>query len=192
MLLLYSIDVIEHYDFCIMDPTRSCSENLRCLATDEDIDNAVNYAYKRVCEDNGYKYIQFEDGFDCVHTEETCLRDTRYPSTADEKYLEWNYDHKCVVAMEKFRDYCEAAGNLRYDDRGGTCHVTHDSCKSWGADFTGSDCDIPLGQKIGEATIGTTTVRSIKNNPANLAAMSPLGATLVASGALGDDISFSC
>ena len=65
--------------------------------------------------------------------------------------------------MEEYKKYCEGIGNLRYDSNNGTCHVTPSSCKSWGADWTGNDCELDDGQKFGEAVVGTTTVRSIKN-----------------------------
>lgn len=177
ILILYSIDTIEHYAFCIVDHKRICSENNRCLATDEDIDNAINYAYKRVCEDRGYTYIQFADGFDCVHTRETCLRDTRYPSTDTNKYLEWNMDNKCVIGMEAFRNYCHTSNNgkLRYDDRRGTCHVTPQSCSDWGADWTGDDCHVPWDQKVTEAVVGQTATRWMKAQGLDLTAMASMG-----------------
>jgi hypothetical protein len=147
---------------CLFDSKRTCTEKAKCEATEKDIGAALAYTNKTMCENRGYVFEQFPDGtFDCSHTKQTCLRDSE---DADKPYLEWNTKiNKCIYGMEEFKKYCNGIDKLRYDKNIGTCHVTENSCKSWGADWTANDCELNDGQAFGEAVVGTTMVRSIKN-----------------------------
>lgn len=75
--------------------TKNTSKNIehfKKIAKDEDIKQATKYAYKKMCQNNGYVWIN-DDGyvFDCKHSKETCLRDSVYPTkkNASSSYYEW-------------------------------------------------------------------------------------------------------
>jgi hypothetical protein len=156
---------IEHYvgeygaDYC-KHGGRICTKDSKCIATEEDVTNAMHHAYRQLCERDGHKYERIsDDSYDCVHTRETCLRDSTYPETDDKKYLHWSYDNKCMKGIPMLKEYCKHPH--RYDERDGRCYITKASCDAWGADYKNNDCVITGAQKFGEAVFGTTVVRSI-------------------------------
>lgn len=63
------------------------------METELDKKRAVKYAMKKMCEKQGYQWIQGGDEFvyDCKHTRDTCLRESVFPTKkdADPKYYEW-------------------------------------------------------------------------------------------------------
>lgn len=79
--------------FLMYKPTKETyTGNLR-VENDKDKKLALKYALKKVCEKRGYKWIEGGDEFtyDCKHTEETCKRDSVYPTKegAIPQYFEW-------------------------------------------------------------------------------------------------------
>lgn len=63
------------------------------IATDLDHKRAVKYAMQKMCEKGGYAWIQGADEFtyDCKHTQQTCMRESVYPTQKDAvpQYYEW-------------------------------------------------------------------------------------------------------
>lgn len=83
-------------------------EHLLTVATENDELRAQKHALKKMCEENGYTWTQYENEFayDCKHTKETCLGDSVYPTKSDDipKYYEWrdsqSPDYKEVIRLE--------------------------------------------------------------------------------------------
>jgi hypothetical protein len=63
------------------------------VATPIDIKRAYKYALKKMCDAGGYTWVEQADEFtyDCKHTQDTCERDSVYPTLTDTtpKYYEW-------------------------------------------------------------------------------------------------------
>ena len=63
------------------------------VASPIDHKRAIKYAMKKMCEEGKYKWIegQSEFSYDCIHTKDTCLKESKYPTNKnnDSIYLEW-------------------------------------------------------------------------------------------------------
>jgi hypothetical protein len=159
--------LIEGFDDTCYYNGRICTPEKKCKATKEDIQHAQKYAIGRLCKEGGFSYIDGgEVKYDCKHTELTCNRDSSFPSTKEKTYLEWNVPKgACISGMEANRVFCKLGNfdKLKYDTDYGKCYVTPEHCHSFGADWTGNDCEIPKGQAFGEKMTGTTMVRALKH-----------------------------
>lgn len=103
--------------------------------------------------------------YDCLHTRETCLRDSVYPTLEDKppKYYEWRAEpgnDRCIIGNEAFRDMCEKEG-LTYDPETGKCRTNRPYCMSKGLPFCNGDCFVPPMQWLWEQIVGTTLARTM-------------------------------
>jgi hypothetical protein len=143
---------------------RNCSKTALCEASQVQINDAYTYANEKMCTNRGYDYVKSKDNnYYCVHNKKTCDRDSL--DREKDTYLEWNIPiNKCILGMSEFKEYCnKTCPKCTYDSGYGTCSVNEDSCKKFGADFKDGECVINAGQKFGEAALGTTMVRGLKN-----------------------------
>jgi hypothetical protein len=137
------------------------------IATQLDEDRATKAAFKHFCKKKGYTWIDgsSELNWDCVHTRQTCLKDSIYPTLADKdpQYYEWRAEpnnQRCIIGNEGFRDFCEKEG-LTYDTETGICKTNLKYCNSKGLPFCNGDCFIPPLQWLSEQVLGTTLGRTL-------------------------------
>lgn len=124
-------------------------------ATEEQIEDANNYAMKRMYLDRGFGFNDIKQ--EPEHTQESCAKISRYPSTQDGDYLEWR-DGKCVYGPESLREFCEQSG-LNYDASKGRCIITHSYCQKKGVKFNGTDCVDDTG--VSSFLLGNTVTKGI-------------------------------
>lgn len=115
------------------------------VATETDQLRAQKYALKKMCEENGYSWKQFDDEFsyDCKHTEKSCLGDSVYPTKPDEtpRYYEWrdreSPEYKEVVRLGSsssiLSSQIEASGDIQTGIGGdnGMCIMGLEDYRKW-------------------------------------------------------------
>lgn len=116
-----------------------------------------------VCiNNNGIVY----DNDKCTLSESDCNKNYNWPLGENDVYSEFRKD-RCVVADPTLRLTCNDAG-LDYDHETGICIIDEGYCKSKGADWKFDskiqqyDCNVNIGQDIGEFILGTTITRGLK------------------------------
>jgi|GWRWMinimDraft_5_1066013.scaffolds.fasta_scaffold06545_1 hypothetical protein len=155
------------------------------IATDRDILLATKEAFRKRCVNNGYIWKESGDvktstatnqpsvlssgtdefRYDCLHTRETCLKNSIYPTYAEDppSYYEWRSEpgnDRCVIGNEGFRDFCEKEG-LTYEPETGNCKTNKQYCFNKGLPFCNGDCYVPPGQWLSEQIFGTTLGRTL-------------------------------
>lgn len=137
------------------------------VATERDIKLAQKNVLQKICIDKGYNWKEGGDEFsyDCLHTKQTCLRDSIYPTYADKAptYYEWRSEpnnDRCIIGNEAFREFCEKEG-LTYSPDSGKCKTNKKYCSSKGLPYCNGDCYIPPLQWVSEQVFGTTLGRTI-------------------------------
>lgn len=120
---------------------------------------AVNF----VCtNNNGMVY----DNDKCTLNESDCNKSYSWPMKENETYAEF-VNGKCILADPTMKLTCHDAG-LEYDVNTGICVIDEGYCKSKGADWKFDkkiqqyDCNVNVGQEIGEFILGTTITRGLK------------------------------
>lgn len=164
IILLLIILYITFYNFLLPQSTEQYTQD---VATDRDLKLATKDALRKRCIKGGYTWKEGGDEFsyDCLHTRTTCLRDSVYPTYADEppKYYEWRAEpgnDRCIIGNEGFREFCEKEG-LAYEPETGKCKTTRPYCLSKGLPFCNGDCYVPPVQWLSEQIFGTTLGRTI-------------------------------
>lgn len=114
------------------------------VATAEDMSRAYSYAMEQMCNDRSYKFIPNSDGGVCVHTYQTCMRDSK--ETGDDydlQYTEWRGNredvNRCVYAYSGYKQRCEDDG-LTYDEDLGRCKTNKRYCECKGLEYKNGDC----------------------------------------------------
>ena len=164
----------------------NCGIKGLCSPCQEDFDRAYIYALQKMCTNRGYvwKYSKGMSGrtrgyvWDCLHTEQTCrkesIRTLIHPEkdqnyqTAD-KYFEWDeVAKKCLFTSPYLRNICEGQDRYWYDCRGSVrgvkkCHISETYCNMYGQDgFRDGGCYVPTGQLIAENIFGETSIRAAR------------------------------
>jgi hypothetical protein len=150
------------------------------IATDRDVNLAIKELYRKRCLNKGYVWKDSGDvknqsnvlssgtdefTYDCLHNRDTCLRDSVYPTYADEvpKYYEWRAEpgnDRCIIGNEGFREFCEKEG-LTYNAETGQCKTNRPYCFNKGLPFCNGDCFVPPIQWVSEQIFGTTLGRTV-------------------------------
>ena len=175
------------YNIICANPKRlkacNCGVKGLCSPCQEDFDRAHIYALQNMCTNRGYiwKYSAGARGrtrgyvWDCLHTRETCIKESlkvlRHPDldtewkTAD-KYYEWDdVAGVCTYGNPYIRNMCEGQNRFWYDARGSVkgglkCHMTQDYCNKYAQDgFKDHDCFVYFGQLAAENLFNTIGVR---------------------------------
>lgn len=139
----------------------SYSESFTIMNT-EDQKNALKYANNKLCKEQGALFLDNgNDGYECVHTEESCLKGSVYPTREGmaPSYYEWRKNGTadannlgvsakndrgvaggvCIMGNEMYRSFCES-NKLKYNPVDGTCKTTKQYCKDRLLYFKDGDC----------------------------------------------------
>ena len=109
-------------------------------ATIEDIQKGLTYSLYRKCINNGYYgNLTSDTSFDCEHTRDTCLRDSKEDNPFN--YYIWK-DETCQIGNLNFKKFCKKE-NLDYTEDG-ECKTNKKYCESKKEKWNGSDCEIIL------------------------------------------------
>ena len=169
----------------------NCGVKGLCSPCPEDFDKAHIYALQNMCTNRGYvwKYTSGKKGrtrgyvWDCLHTEQTCKKETlkilKHPdndksySTVD-KYFEWDDTAgSCIAASPYLRNICEGENRFWYDARGNIrndnkCHISPEYCTKYAQDpYKEHDCNVYFGQLVAENLQTTSGVRCARINCGN-------------------------
>lgn len=118
------------------------------VAGPEEYKKASQFALEMLCHRKGYEVEKHnlddqskELGFRCKHTEQSCKRDSRFPSTSKNPYTIWdNIINECKYGLEEYRNFCYKQDKLlKYDIDTETCKTTRIYCMSKLEKFDG-DC----------------------------------------------------
>jgi hypothetical protein len=183
MLRILLIIIILYFFFFSQQIESYTAQN---IATDRDHNLAIKEAFRKRCINKGYIWKESGDiknptgqnqpgvlssggidefTYDCLHSRETCLRDSVYPTYEDQapQYYEWRAEpgnDRCIIGNEGFREFCEKEG-LTYDPETGKCKTNGKYCMNKGLPFCNGDCFIPPLQWINEQIFGVTLARTI-------------------------------
>jgi hypothetical protein len=180
-------DNAREYNVICANPRRLqacfCGVKGLCSPCQEDFDKAHIYALQNMCTNRGYiwKYSSGARGktrgyvWDCLHTKETCIKESlkvlRHPENDPEyktsdKYYEWDDSAGvCTYGNPYIRNMCEGENRFWYDARGAVkgglkCHMTQDYCNKYAQDgFKNHDCFVYFGQMVAENAFNTIGVR---------------------------------
>jgi hypothetical protein len=118
------------------------------VAGPDEFKKASQFALEMLCSRKGYQVDKYdldeqskELGFRCKHTEQTCKRDSRFPSTSKNPYTIWdNTINECKFGLEEYRNFCNKQDKLlKYNIEDETCKTTRIYCMSKLEKFDG-DC----------------------------------------------------
>jgi hypothetical protein len=171
---------------CKVESNRPCKiEGKICFRTEKDDQDAMEYAYRKLCIEKGHCFIKNEDGsYQCTFTKEGCLNNSEKPKDArrealvDENgegnlnynYMEWRDGVGCVdgSGFKLIKKFCETdhpcgMGMLKYDSTNGTCKITPRYCAEMRMEYENGKCypkDV-----IAEGIFGKSMVRGIISCP---------------------------
>lgn len=148
------------------------------VANKEDIKNAMKYAYKTLCLENGFTFEQYgpeTTDYRCRHTKETCNNLSTLHKKGDAgnnflEHLEWRPDtQNCVLGIKGYVDMCNTQG-LTYDKDLGKCKPNKKYCKCRGLKWKPKteDCQYYPGQKETSFMFGKTMTQGVAVPPSCL------------------------
>ena len=166
-----ALEIVENKSNEIINEKKSKGESMyykgKKIADNKDYENAMKYAYKKMCEKKGFIFTRFGDNINdyrCHHTKKTCERDTilhkedAINSENSLEHLEWRANHKkCVIAYKPYIDLCNKDA-LTYHKDIGKCEPNKKYCECRGLKWKPhtKDCQYYPGQKETSYMFGKT------------------------------------
>jgi hypothetical protein len=145
------------YHFYIEKFTEDSTEIAPKIASDEQLEDAFDYAIIKIAKEKGYSASIKDGQLFIEHTKETCNRDSAFPSTDTKIYMEWK-DGNCVLGNEAFRQFCSEK-KLDFNSDTLECKTNRAYCREKDVAWDNNDCKTNGSMDAGAFFFGDTITR---------------------------------